>query len=375
MGNEGAGDAGRLLRLGKTVACFGLAGTTALACGGTAEDDSGGSDSDAASSTTSSTTGAGSITSLDDLLRELPATACRSECNEAASFEFLFDAECLEIYTLLYESLGVSIQRSLDAGTVSFDASAAQGCVDALAASPCDEVVSASACNGVLVGQVPIAGSCTESEQCAGSAYCDNTLGCPGTCAASLAEGAACLEGGECATGLACSIDGVCDGPKPAGELCNSSVECQTRYCEQQEEDARCAEAPQLFVKTLGEPCEFAYECERDLYCPLDGAAEARCAASPRLGEACQISGLKTACADGSYCSSESDDGAAGICVAEVPLGGSCTDPMQCTTGICDGGACEKHSPIGGPCTSDERCFGVCQDGVCAPQPACPEQG
>lgn len=364
------------VKLGKALACLALAGAPALGCGSTDEAGDGASDdadSDTSGGTTSgAATSPGPVASLDDLLRELAVIACRTDCSERAAFEFVFDVECLEIYTLVYDSLGASLRRSLDAGTTSFDTPAAQRCVDELSATACGTTPVVSACDEVFVGQVPLGGACTESGECAGSAYCEDTLACPGTCVASLPEGAACAEGGECETGFACSAEGVCGALKATGEPCENGSECQTHYCD--DDASSCAEPPPLFVKAVGEPCQFPYECERNLYCPLDGVAEATCTPAPQPGEPCQASGLKTACTDGSYCAPESD-GDTGICVVEVPVGGSCTESMQCGTGICDGGVCVKYSAIGGPCVTDERCFGVCQDGVCAPEPACNEDG
>ncbi|HEY6722480.1 MAG TPA: hypothetical protein VI197_00575, partial [Polyangiaceae bacterium] len=276
-------------------------------------------------------------------------------------------------YTLLYESLGASIRRSLDAGTVSFDASAAQRCTDEFAESACGTNLSPTACDEVLVGLVPIAGACTASEECAGNAYCEDTLACPGTCAPTLDEGAACADGGECGTGLVCSEAGVCGPTKALGEPCASSAECQTRYCSASAADRRCAEPPQYFVKALGESCEFPYDCQRGLYCPIEDAVAAVCTPAPKIGEPCQVTGLKTACADGSYCAAGAD-GNNGTCVVEVPLGGGCGDSIECAAGVCDGGLCVKQSGLGGPCVSDARCFGVCEGGLCAPYPACPEQ-
>lgn len=377
-GRAGAGQletSRRLACWGQAAVCLALTSATALACGGSTNSDN---DNDSAAGDTSSATSAGTATpgaiaSLDDLLRELVVITCRNDCSEAALFETFFGAECLEIYPLVYETLGASVQRSLDAGTTSFDAAAAKRCVDELAASECGATLSAPACDEVFVGQVPIGGACTESDECAGSAYCEDTLMCPGTCAASLDAGADCASGGECETGLVCTAAGVCGAVKATGETCNSGVECQTRYCHYTASEGRCAEAPRQFVKALGEPCESALECAVGLYCPESTAGARSCVAAVGAGEPCQLLSVGSTCVREAYCAIESTD-TEGVCVERIPLGGACTLSEACVTGICDGGACVKHSGLGEPCVTSERCFGVCEAGACALPPVCPAE-
>ena len=309
-----------------------------------------------------------SIDSLDDLLSALTANLCKNDCAATSVFEVMFGEDCLESYTLLYEVLGADIQRSIDAGHLSFDAVEAQRCIDALAASECG-ADPGSACDEVLIGQVPVGGACTNSDECENGAHCSRILACPGTCEPSLVSGAACGTSGECDTGMFCTAAGVCGPLLANGELCRNSSECETRYC-QGEADGRCAEVPRSFSKALGEPCESALDCQEDLYCPLDSSAAPSCTALVGLGEACTKLTVGSTCVRAAYCALDSEGG--GVCVERVPLGGACTTSDECAVGVCDGFVCERHSAIGEPCSTDARCFGVCDGGSCAAPPACP---
>ena len=361
----------------KPVVCLALAGALVLACGGTAH--KGGADGgDSGGDTTSSGTSGGtatipsSIESLDDLLQATTAIACRNECPQRTTIEFYYREDCVEAYALVYETLGASIQQSIDAGRTSLDLAEAQRCIDALADQGCGDEPD-SACDQVFVGRVPAGGACTESTECADGGYCNDTLACPGVCEAGLSAGTPCADAsGVCQSGLTCLPEGVCGTYRAIGEPCESSSECDTYYCEDADGDgeSRCAEAPNYFVKALGEPCEDALDCAKDLYCP-EGDAAPTCVAAAELGEPCIATELSRSCVDAAYCALEAD-GVRGVCVARVPLGGACADFGECAIGVCDGGTCEKHSGLGGPCVTDERCFGVCDGGVCAAEPACP---
>lgn len=99
------------MRLDKTLTSLLIAGATALSCGATEENH-----------------GAGSVESVDDLLREVAASLCRDDCNAAvaAEVEYTYGRDCLEIFTLVHDSVAATFQPSLDAGRTSFDAAAAQ---------------------------------------------------------------------------------------------------------------------------------------------------------------------------------------------------------------------------------------------------------
>lgn len=373
MGNRHSKGAG----FGRAAICLALMGALALACGGTAH--KGGADgADSGGDTTSSGTSGGtatipsSIESLDDLLQAMTAIACRSECTGSKVIELYYGEDCVDAYTLVYEALGASIQRSIDAGNTSFDAAEAQRCIDALADHGCGDEPE-SACEKVFVGRVPPGGACTESTECADGGYCNDTLACPGTCEAGLGAGTPCADAsGVCQSGLTCLPEGVCGPYRANGEPCESSSECDTHYCDDAEGagESRCAEAPYNFIKSLGEPCEDALDCAEDLYCP-EGDAAPTCIAAAEVGEPCIATELSRSCVHAAYCALDAD-GVRGVCVARVPLGSACAASEECAAGVCDGGTCEKHSGLGAPCVTDARCFGDCDGGVCAIEPACP---
>jgi len=331
-------------RLFTTLSCLVLTGATTQACGDTEGESS------------------GSVESFDDLLDELAASICRGDCGETEGtyYEVRYGADCLEIYSIVYESVGASIQQSLDAGKMSFDAKEAQRCLDLFKDGACDEAD--RTCEEVFVGKVAVGDACTSSTECAGDAYCQDDLQCPGTCAPTAGPGEACAGNNydECGSDGYCSIEGACIAQKANGEPCEYSDECRSFSCDY--DSGRCVEIPEDYIKDVGESCDYYDEdCKLDLYCSSGGTCEHRV----EVGEACQGG----ECVREAYCSAESD----GICVARIPVGEDCEDSDQCTSGICDGGVCEKLSGLGGPCVTDERCFGVCEDGACAPYPTCDE--
>jgi len=376
----GSGHRKRAARVGWVV-YLALTGALALGCGETADkgaDGSNGGGNSGGDTTSSGTSGStatlpSSIESLDDLLRATAAIACRSECAGASAIEFYYREDCLEAFTLVYEALGASIQRSIAAGNMSFDAAEGQRCIDALANGACNLDAPNSACDKVFVGNLPVGGACTQSDECAGGGYCNDTLACPGVCEGGLSAGTPCTDAsGVCQSGLTCLPEGVCGARQANGEPCANNSECESYYCDDDDDDGAglCANAPQGFSKTLGEVCEESYYCAADLYCDV-AATVPSCAPAAKIGEACVRDDIDKSCVRAAYCLLEADE-VQGVCVERVPLHGACAASNECAVGVCDGGTCEKHSGLGEPCVTDARCFDVCDGGVCAIAPACP---
>jgi len=360
----------------KAAVCLALAGALALACGETADKGADGSNSggnsggDATSNGTSGGTATipSSIESLDDLLAAMTALVCRSECTSGAAIEFLYREDCLDAYTLLYEWLGADIQRSIDAGNMSFDAAEAQRCADAFAGSNCSLEI-ANECDHVFVGNVAVGGACTQSDECVDGGYCNDTLTCPGMCEAGLSAGTACADAsGVCQSGLTCLAEGVCGARRPNGEPCEDNSECRSYYCD--DESGRCANPPESFSKAEGEACDVSADCGEDLYCDTTQAVPS-CTPAAKLGEPCVRDNIEKSCVWEAYCSLEAGADA-GVCLERVALGAVCSNSNQCEVGVCDDGVCVKRSGLGEPCVTDERCLDVCDGGVCALSPECP---
>jgi len=334
-------------------------GTASSATGGdTASSATGG---DTASSATDGNTTGGS--ELDSVFEHLATDACQDDCsNEGSYLELVYGQTCLEIYAGVYESMQANIQRFIDRGTVSFDAARAPGCYDELAQTHCEELL--PACTAMFVGQVPAGSACSDSLECVSGGYCNRQLGCPGVCEDRLPPGAPC-DYGTCAVGESCSPEGVCELPQPNGEPCAAFANCLSNYCDN---DSVCAEAPVNFATAEGQPCEWPYECQPNLYCDLD-LAEPVCVPAPELGEACNAGSVAIVCASGAYC------GVDGVCLERIPVGGRCEKPDECATFVCDAGVCQEHSLFGEPCVTNDRCYGVCEGGVCAPGPECGSAG
>ena len=367
-----------------------LASVAVLGCGSTSNKDSAdagstgdgtagestshdtGSDATSSGTTGSTTASPGSIASLDDMLDAMVSIACNDQCTNTAVYEVVYGADCLELYTKMYDVMGASIQRSFDAGTMSFDAAAAQRCVGELAGRGCGAVLTPAVCYDAFVGLVPLAGECTDSLECAGGAHCDETLACPGSCVASLGEGDTCTSSNECDSGLACMPERVCGAPLATGEPCDSGAQCETGYCNDFEEGRRCAEAPRPFSKLEGEPCELPLDCGENLYCPDIYEEAPTCTPAGNLGDPCVNVVFGSSCTRGGYCALDSDP-VHGVCVERVALGETCTVSEECATGICDGDTCAEHSGLGEPCVTDARCLdAACVGGICTLKPACP---
>ncbi|MGF1467254.1 MAG: matrixin family metalloprotease [Sandaracinaceae bacterium] len=204
-------------------------------------------------------------------------------------------------------------------------------CLDGLCTRSCDQLDPASCPDGtycdLAAGTSCIAGSCVPGE--------------PG----GRVDGATCDADTDCA-GLSC-VDGVCAAPcVPGGvEGCPAGRACQVG-------ERACQGACQL-AADLGDPCEVDLDCASRL-CVVD-EEEAFCSrlCAPGVPEECPA---RFAC---------EPSGDVGVCVPEAGgLGSPCEGSVDCLSGLCvqagATGFCSRFCDDEAPCPGDAyRCVGT----------------
>lgn len=192
---------------------------------------------------------------------------------------------------------------------------------------------------GVCTDIPDIGESCTDLGAC-WMGYCDRTTQ---ICTAPKPDGEACITSNECES-ESCSIMGVCT---PDSEtVCEDDFDCASGRCD----DSRCVEpAPP------GGACANSEDCESSGFCD-DGICKlvARCSLG-QAGEPCGIPG----CARDLQCTQ-------GVCTEPatpgMPEGSSCSFDHECVTGYCGRdffgdppNLCAKK-PTGRSCDADDQC-------------------
>ena len=210
--------------------------STLLACGG--DDDS------------------GSGIALANLGTSIGTAYCAKafECCTAAEISerfagapFTDEPGCVQFNTRFFDALLPMYQASIDAGKMTYSASAASQCVAALRAQTCNDFASehdelASACPNPFTGQVENNMACNFDNECA-SEYCegDTQFGNnpqPGVCKPMPAVGQSCPDF-DCATGAYCDA-GTCAALKADGASCFSGEQCASGACNESGSGGTC---------------------------------------------------------------------------------------------------------------------------------------
>jgi hypothetical protein len=274
-------------------------------------------------------------------------------------------------------------------GRTRFDAARAQACLDRAQATSCQSGLP-SGCADILVGLVPLNGTCFESFECV-SGWCDTSASCPGRCVPRVGLGqpvptnGVCVDGAYeyqnvCAAlvpmGQSCAptggstrprscldgecINGVC-GPRPldltVGQAClpNQSPECHVGL--------QCVGGACVALSDVNGPCDSARRCKNDLVC---GPANA-CIRRGALGATC---GTNQPCDERLFCNRASG-ASTGTCQPVRQAGESCTGFLDCdyptlyctvsfgpTTGVC-----RVRGDVSAPCTLDVG-SAACREGL-----------
>lgn len=191
--------------------------------------------------------GGGTPLTLAEFGAQLGAAQCHKafECCTPAEISMFYagnafsdEAGCVEVYAHAWETIGALRQASIDAGNTVFDGSNASTCISALTDLTCAEFGSNhdalnGRCPAPFEGQLANGMACANDSECQ-TGYCEgeNELGSmptPGTCKDLPGEGDACTDF-DCAQGLICDHD-VCIAPKADGAACYSPDECASGGC------------------------------------------------------------------------------------------------------------------------------------------------
>lgn len=232
----------------------------------------------------------------------------------------------------------LSYARSgLAAGTLKYDALAAQTCLDDISidttcGSGLSRLVTPVSCQNVVTG------TGKEGEAC-------------GTCAAGLACVRSTDDCGICqrvTPPTIVSLPGVgehCDSPAGDGAGCKPDAWCGGNS------DAGTVCVPSA---TVGESCMNA-PCVRGASC-----VDSVCVAKADLGASCGAAG----CLGGLVCINE-------VCAPQRKLGAACGSPAECWSSMCIDGLCSRGRQVGQACQLDAPCQFelMCTDGTCVKRP------
>jgi hypothetical protein len=218
-------------------------------------------------------------------------------------------------------------QGWVDAGKMTYNATAGAACLAAINAATCEELRAIdmpSACDNVFTGLVAAGGACESGEVCV-SGSCDTTATCPGTC-----------DPGS--------------GPTVAnGGACTSDMDCVSRYCDFTGSPV-CAPIPP--PAAVGATCSNGpQECVSGAFCDAG-----TCATLVPLNGTCT---WDWECALPNTC-------AGGTCKARAAIGASCV-AADCVGGaFCDAGTCaEVPSTAGADCSATNECLSYNGSLVC----------
>jgi hypothetical protein len=221
-----------------------------------------------------------------------------------------------------------SLQKEIDAGRVSYDATSAAACASGMSGLTCEQFATETlpaACDSVLTGNVGDGGSCYVDEDCA-TGWCDASAAtCPGTCNPFVQVGQSCAPV-------------VAEVPRCAPDL---ECEATTNLC--------------VALSPVNGPCP----CADGLWCDTSGGTPGTCR-TPQTSGACDPAAVDQ-CAFGYVCA-----GAPSTCTPFVGLDGDCSaSPDVCGLGyICDAGTnrCVSWPKLGETCSTDRP---LCIGGYC----------
>jgi hypothetical protein len=268
-------------------------------------------------------------------------TRCGLSPSVEACHKTYFDSSLIDLDQL---------QREIDEGLVTYDATAATACFSVIANASCtvDSLSSTSSaapsCAGVVKGTIASGGACVSDEQCATGLCKQPSCGgscCLGVCAVKAAAGGGCTQSSECVADATCNYDGsltgTCKPRAPRGEACKYNSDCQSGLTCDSTGSKTCVE-----LIADGHPCTpgGASCAELSSYC--DGTSKT-CQPRAKLGAACVSDATSlhgSGCVSYAQCKN-------GVCVAIPTVGEPCqaTDAgypeIACLVGACTNGTCQ----------------------------------
>lgn len=264
-------------------------------------------------------------------------------------------------------------REAVDAGRLTYDATAARECLAGLQARACFSTATVPACERVFTGRQALGAECFSGPECVTGAWCDLTSTCPGRCTALARPGDVVPDVLGCARDNAAVDQGDggwrCQAPLPSGAICRAANESVFGTACQSPTDTctfpfdggpgRCEPARSL-LQPRGAACDLTQRCQRGLGCrAVAGQATGRCDDLIPLGQSCERD--FNGCVIGAMCGRDLR------CVAEPRLGEACT--ATCARGSkCVNAVCVAEGSSGAACPCE---FGLqCIEGRCQP-PRC----
>ncbi len=353
----------------------GSAGQGASAAGSGADADGGASANPAA-------------TALADLPDALATSVCAAidSCVGAAVLRELTEHEdcTVRVAAQLRATEFAFIEQSVSSDRVAYDPSQLPACLDDIRGLGCD-VLSHTlppSCSAVLDGQVQIDGECAISSECHGAAFCAGADQCPSHCAPLLSEGDACSGDNQCGDDLTCA-GGQCVRPSLEGEPCNgnSGTTCRIGFTCQGSTDVdpgSCVPNAMVQIGNEGDSCEPGGSlCKDGLSCVYASGSEFHCESAVGSGASCHL-GLPGQCPNDEYCDT-TEVTAQSTCRKLPGEGQACVLTGRCAPGLVCVAEGQDHNCRAiedncGACSDDAACrSGNCDQGKCAPPPACGE--
>jgi hypothetical protein len=138
-------------------------------------------------------TGGGGTSTVASVLTSMDHAECDAAftckasfpTNQGVTFQQVYGANAAACYTQLASDYydETAVQSSINAGKITFDASAGADCISGFAAAPAPNCTDLwqngpsfpGACGDALVGKVANGAACTNDFECSLSAYCDST--------------------------------------------------------------------------------------------------------------------------------------------------------------------------------------------------------
>jgi hypothetical protein len=381
-GGAGAGSSGN-----------GAAGNGASGSGaagnGSSGSGAGGSGGTSGSAGTGGSGGAGSaskpLAQLRDALSAAICDALDACLGESALRELTAREDCAtRVGAQLRATDFAYLDKAVTDGRVLYHPLNVKKCTDDIRALECDVLSNPlpKTCADVLEGNVKVGGECVITADCQGEAFCAGADQCPSHCAALLAEGDACSGDNQCGADLMC-VDGHCLRPSRDGEPCNgmSGKLCRIGFtCEGSTDvdTGKCVANSTVQVGDEGDMCEPGGAlCKEGLSCVYDGSSAFHCEARVASGGDCHL-GLPSQCPVDEYCDA-TDVTEQSTCHKLPGAGDACVLSGMCAAGlVCvkedSGPTCRTIEDNCGACSSDDACRSQnCDNGKCAPPPACGE--
>jgi hypothetical protein len=266
---------------------------------------------------------------------DLPDSIDDNRCDRLVACQGVQDRETCEAATQFDAEGYGSIEAGVKDGTIKYDSGAAADCADSFGDKNCNFTGFHfdDPCEKVFTGTVATGGACVIDLQCANGGDCvyaggcdPETMCCTGTCMGGVMT-------------MESAIGGPCDDEL---HFCGTNAFCK------QGTGAGPGTCTAL-IAMEGAACDQIDACSNPMYCNLNLQTGAgTCKKAPGSNAACSRMDLLP-CSDArDYC-----DATTMTCTRDVAVGGTCGPTVQCVEyASCINGACVADLPLGATCTT-----------------------